>query len=457
MADPITIFKGTTGLNTVNDPARLPEGDVAEIVNLRIDQSGRPSKRPNFELLTAGNFHSLFKAGNNCFVSQTRTSDDAIMQINSDNSLTGIASGLTKNRRMSWCANADLIYFSNSIQSGSIQESVASDWTVGEYFGAATNRDFVIPEYITHMETHSGRMYVSVGNILYWSEQHRFDLFDISGAEFHGSWAQFSGTIRMIKSVLGGLFIGTDEGTYFLTGNNPAAFNLLRIADFPVIEHSDSIEYVMGQDLGYEPGLCALWASTEGAILGLPTGNIINLNKEKIIYSENVTNGFGCLVGYEFIHKTSVILNTNLKAKNATTQYTGIDLTSMVKAHGKYFASTPTGLYLMSSGDESVAAYFVTATMDFGSGSNKRLRYVYLSLESDDDLQLIINTEKVSAITYSITITTSGQQDIRIPINRSLYGRFWTFKVSNGSSGADFSVDEIKVLPIILTRGRGDN
>lgn len=457
MADLITIFKGTTGLNTVNDPARLPEGDVAEIVNLRIDQSGRPSKRLNFELLTAGNFHSLFRSGNNCFVIQTRTNDDAIMRINSDNSLTGIASELTRNRRMSWCANANLVYFSNSIQRGIIQDDVASAWVVGEYFGPETNRDFTIPEYITHMEVHSGRMYVSVGKILYWSEQHRFDLFDIGGSEVHGSYIQFSGAIRMIKSVAGGLFIGTNEETYFLIGDNPAEFRLTQVTTFPVIEWSDSLEYVIGQDLGYEPGLCALWASTKGAILGTSTGQVINLTKEKIIYPEEVNSGFGCLIGYEFIHCVKVILNTNLKAKNATTQYNGIDITSMVKAHGKYFASTSTGLYLMDSGSESVAAYFITATMDFGLGNDKRLRYVYLSLESDDDLQLIINTEKVSAITYPITITTSGQQDIRIPINRSLYGRFWTFKVSNGSSGADFSIDEIKVLPVILNRGRDSN
>ena len=101
MADPIVIFKGTTGLNTVNDPVRLPEGDVAEIVNMRIDQSGHPSRRPSFELIQSGNFHSLFAYNNDCYVMQTRTSDDAIMKLNSDNSLVGIASGFDKARKRS--------------------------------------------------------------------------------------------------------------------------------------------------------------------------------------------------------------------------------------------------------------------------------------------------------------------------------------------------------------------
>lgn len=101
---------------------------------------------------------------------------------------------------------------------------------------------------------------------------------------------------------------------------------------------------------------------------------------------------------------------------------------------------------------ELVGSYFVTATMDFGIGNDKRLRYLYLSLESTDDLQVSISTEKVSAVSYPIEITTPGQQDIRIPITRNLHGRFWTFKISNGSNGADFSIDSIQVLPIIRSR-----
>jgi hypothetical protein len=147
----------------------------------------------------------------------------------------------------------------------------------------------------------------------------------------------------------------------------------------------------------------------------------------------------------------TLILNTNLKAGNATTQYTGIDINSVVKAYGKHFAASPTGLYLLG-GNEDVDAYFVAATMDFGIGNDKRLRYLYLSLESAGNLRVDINTEKVAAISYSVSITIPGQQDIRIPISRVLYGRFWTFKVSNASSGADFSIDQMSVLPIV--RGR---
>jgi len=117
-----------------------------------------------------------------------------------------------------------------------------------------------------------------------------------------------------------------------------------------------------------------------------------------------------------------LILNTNMKAGNATTQYYGFDFNSMAKAHGDYYVASEDGLFKMDGEQDN--------------GSN---------ISS-------INTEKVSAITYPITIAASGQQDVRITISRALHGRFWTFKVSNGSSGADFSIDEMRVLPLFRNR-----
>ncbi len=140
-----------------------------------------------------------------------------------------------------------------------------------------------------------------------------------------------------------------------------------------------------------------------------------------------------------------MILDTNLK-NMATGQYLNFDVNSICKFNQAYWAAGSDGLYKLLSADTTKEAYFVTATMDFGINNDKRLRYVYLSMESTWNISLIINTEKVSAKTYAVNISGSGQQDIRIPISRELYGRFWTFKISGT---CDFSIDEIKVLPIV--------
>ena len=139
-----------------------------------------------------------------------------------------------------------------------------------------------------------------------------------------------------------------------------------------------------------------------------------------------------------------MILDTNLKNR-ASGQYLNFDANSIVKFNQKYWAAGSNGLYLLDTVEIVDEAYLLTATMDFGINNDKRLRYVYLSIESTGNLSLIINTEKVSAQTYTVNISGSGQQDVRIPIKRTLYGRFWTFKISGT---CDFSIDEIKVLPI---------
>lgn len=295
--DSIVIFKGTTGLNTVNDPVRLPDGDVAEIVNLRIDQSGRPSKRVGQTLIQSGVFHSLYCADGDCFIAKDRDTDTAIYQVGNDGTLVGIRSGLSKNKHIAFKQYGTKTYYCNGLQSGIIENGISSSWEVGEYQGVTTDRSFSIPENMEHIEIHSGRIFASAGPVLWWSELFRFDLFDQAR-----SLVQFHTNIRMIKSVAGGLFVSTERNTYFLSGNKPTEFTLIKTANFPAIEWSDAIEYVDGANIGFDPGLCALWVSIEGAILGFPTGQILNLTKEKIIYPEDVSSGFGVLMGYNFIH-----------------------------------------------------------------------------------------------------------------------------------------------------------
>jgi len=294
---PIIIFSGTSGLNTVDDPARLPKGDVAEMVNMRVDQSGRPSKRTGLTLVESGAFHSLYSDGGDCFVAKDRTTDTAIYQVAADGTITGIRSDLTLGARISFKQAGVKTYYTNGVQTGIIDGGNSGIWEVGTYHGVTTDRDFTIPVNMIHLETHAGRMYASSGPTLWWSELFRFDLFDQAR-----SLVQFNSDIRMIKAVAGGLYVSTEKNTYFLSGSKPAEFGMIKVASFPAAEWSGSIEYVDGGDLGFDPGLCALWASTEGAILGTPGGQIINLTKPKIIYPEGVNTGFGCLMGYNFIH-----------------------------------------------------------------------------------------------------------------------------------------------------------
>ncbi len=296
---PITIFTGGTGLNTVSDPVRIPvqqdgKSDLQVAVNVSIDQSFRVNSRKGVTKLQDGNFHSLFCDGGDCFV----VKGDSLYQVAADGSLKGIRSGLTPGARMAFCQVGDRTYYTNEYELGVLQGGISSVWKKGTYVGPETNRVFDGPVPGRHLAEFSGRMFISQGNAIWWSELFDFGLFDRAG-----SFVQFHTSVRMMKPVDAGMFISTERNTYFLAGKNPKDWALRKVAGYPAVEWTDSIEYVNAADLGIETvGLCPVWASTEGAILGTPEGAVFNLNKKKVIYPENVNTGFGGFIGFNYIH-----------------------------------------------------------------------------------------------------------------------------------------------------------
>lgn len=293
MRAPINIFKGTTGLNIVDDPVRLSETDLQVAVNISVDRSGRPRSRPRIRSLQSGAYHSLFCDRGDCFV----VSGTVLYQVGADGSLSTVRSGLTPSR-MAFSQVGDRTYYTNGHELGYILGGVHNTWEEGTYVGPETHRHFSGPLPGHHLEAFFGRMLISNENALFWSEPYNFGLFNLAA-----SFIQFHSKITMMKTNDSGLFLSTEKNTYFLTGPDPAKWTLRQVANYPAVEWSCAIDYFNAADLGLDvAGRCAVWASSEGAIMGLPDGNVVNLNKRKIIYPEAVRTGFGGLFGYNFIH-----------------------------------------------------------------------------------------------------------------------------------------------------------
>lgn len=296
---PITVFTGATGLNIVEDPVRIPaqrdgKTDLQVAVNVTIDQSYRVSSRKGVVKLQDGNFHSLFCDGGDCFV----VKGDSLYQVAGDGTLTGIRSGLTPGARMAFCQAGDRTYYCNGYELGWIEGGISYVWQKGTYVGPDTNRVFSGPVAGHHLAEFSGRMFISQENVIWWSELFDFGLYDQAA-----SFVQFHTKVVLMEPVAEGLFISTLKNTYFLAGINPKTWQLRKVAGFPAIEWTNSIEKVNAIDLGADtPGLCPVWASTEGAIMGFPSGAVKNLNKDKIIYPESAKTGFGGMIGFNYIH-----------------------------------------------------------------------------------------------------------------------------------------------------------
>lgn len=153
-----------------------------------------------------------------------------------------------------------------------------------------------------------------------------------------------------------------------------------------------------------------------------------------------------------------IVFDTNVKAKSATAQYLNFDYNSMVKFGDDFLCASEDGLFKVSGDSdngEAITSYFEPGTTDFGISNEKKLRCFYISYEASGNLELTVSTELGFSETISIPASTPGQKARKETVSRSVRGRYFTFQIKG--VGVDFSIDEIKVLPLIIGHGRDRN
>jgi len=300
MAKSKPLLRGSTGLNTVDDPTRINYSsksgisDLAVAVNVSLSPSGRINRRTGKTLKIALASHSLFcDGGDGVFVH-----DSKLYLLETDFSYR-LLCGLSNNNSMAYTQIEDRIYYTNNQDLGFVEGGIRYSWEkTTAYVGPTTQRTFTGPFAGNHLAYHGGRAYIAKGPILWWSELGAMDWFDMAR-----NFVQYGTNIRMVKPVSDGLYVSTEREIYLLAGLVPHEFTQEKVTNFPALEWSDAIDYVSGSDVpGFQISApCALWTTTEGAMAGCPGGLVVNLNKKKVVYPQG-TIGRSLLRGLNFIH-----------------------------------------------------------------------------------------------------------------------------------------------------------
>lgn len=285
MATPVKIFQATTGLNTKLDPAKIfssEEGikDLAVAADVDISDTGRLSRRKGYTKQVPGSYHSLFCHNDIALV----VSDANLCVLHFDFTLTVIAT-VTGNAKMSYAQVNGDIYYCNGYEKGIVSGGVAIPWEKGDYIGPDTDRLFDDPPIGTHVESFNGRMYVAQAGVLWFSEPYAFGAFNLEDNLF---W--FDSDIKMVRAVADGLYVSTSNEIYFLSGIDTEQPLQVKVADYPVIAHSES--WFSGQLAEYPDGSISItqaaghraliWMSNLGVCFGGPGGQFKNLTWEKI-------------------------------------------------------------------------------------------------------------------------------------------------------------------------------
>lgn len=292
---PLTFYAGTTGLNNRVDPMSIEDTDLALCENFIIDEAGLIHTLFSYNLLHEGHFLGATQNPNLPYVIVKEAQSASIYYVNDDLTLTLVKAGLSLDAPVSFTEFRGYVYFSNGHQNGRIKNKTYSIWP--ERNGSLKDRRVASSAPIgNHIENYNGLMVISVGPTLYFSlDGHSFIL--------HENFIEFPKTIIMVRGTPSGLFISTTEKVYYIAGALLPSSSVRTVSQTPAIEWSDSAELVDGADLNLEAnGLCALWACTDSACIGLPNGEVQKINKVKIRYPQQVRQSSSLLVNKTFIH-----------------------------------------------------------------------------------------------------------------------------------------------------------
>lgn len=124
---------------------------------------------------------------------------------------------------------------------------------------------------------HAGRLYVARDDTVFFSEPLRPHLHDP-----RHNFIKFSGPIRFLEPVAGGLYVGDERGVWFLDGNQPE--QIRPVSSVRAVRRSSL--RISGAHFNREVTQsdqdCAVWLSEEGYMLGRAAGDVVSLHPERV-------------------------------------------------------------------------------------------------------------------------------------------------------------------------------
>jgi len=184
--------------------------------------------------------------------------------------------------------------------------------------------------------------------------------------------------------------------------------------------------------------------SESAAVLGvLAAGQKVSINLSDIITAAVIIKaGDEEMVGW--------IINPNLSASTALDNY---DFTGFGQHKGKHYGIRPDGLYVLEGDTDNgvqIDSFVSLGNRNFNTAKQKRVPHAYIGAATDGRmvLKVIVNGQEYL---YAVKNPSTDMAEQRVDIGRGLRSNYWNFELMN-REGADFEIDTIKFMPIVLER-----
>jgi len=167
-----------------------------------------------------------------------------------------------------------------------------------------------------YVRGYKGRLLVAQNNTLYYSDALRPHVTHAA----HG-FISFASPIRLMEVVADGVYVGQNDGIYFLAGDDPSQWFLQRASDSPPVARSACS--VARSRLGLEGGgTCALWLGAQGHMAGLPGGAVLPLNASRIRCAAGQLSGNSAIIEHRGISQLITLTATRSGPRETLAQDT---------------------------------------------------------------------------------------------------------------------------------------
>jgi hypothetical protein len=268
---------------------RKIEAELAKALNVDIDDAGQIRRRRGRIRVGGGNFHSLWQTDTHVYV----VKDGNLCRLMPNYTTQPLRFGVGQ-AKVSFVKVGDYAYFSSRTTSGKIdvESGVVSDWGHPEdggqgrwlspvvnptdYVPAVRGKLLGMPPNADYLAYLNGRIYLASGPTLWATELYLYDYVDKTR-----TFISFESDITGIGVVTDGMYVGTTEAVYFLSGPF-GSMSRIKLADVGMIPGS-IIEVPADVVRGNSSSRNAVMFMTRfGVFVGLDGGIASNLTQSRV-------------------------------------------------------------------------------------------------------------------------------------------------------------------------------
>ncbi len=301
--DPV-VFSRFDGLKNTVLPERLGPRDLQRARDVTLDDSGQLARRKGFTQKIATNAHSLFTLD---ATTSLGVLNGSLGLINGDFSFTALQGGILSDpgKGFSGLQYAQLgtqVYYTSDSESGIVDLDARAVGPWGSdtdlWLSPVVNPTATLPAIAgrllgkppnaTTLAYYRSRLLLGAGNILWATVPWTYNYVDKTAG-----FKQFEGRITMIGSVGDGVYVGTDEGLHFLSGEDYPRWKKDKVMDSAVIP--GSMVYIPGE-LGNPPQVpqgadtplevSIAFMTTNGFCVASDSGKTVNITENKFWFPQ---------------------------------------------------------------------------------------------------------------------------------------------------------------------------